>query len=857
MVDGHLNFDVEVQTKNFNKGIQSIDKAAKGLTGTILKIGGAIAAAFSTKEMIEAAAEVKALNAQFEQTFGVMQDEANKAIASVADSSEILDTRLKGTATRIYAFAKTSGMESAEALNMMNEALQVTADSAAYYDRSLEDVADSLTSFLKGNYANDAALGVSATETTRNAKAMEMYGKKFQDLSEAQKQLTLLQMVKDANELSGAMGQAAREADGWENVTGNLKESWKQLLAAVGQPLLALAVPIIKQLTEALSKLTAIAREAATALSKVFGLDVDNGEAAKGMAEEAEEAAESYADMAEEAEKAEEANENSLASFDKVNKLNDDKDKDKSSSDSSAAAGGSDNAWTIEPKVDTKEAESRFEKFFQKIKDGYELARDVGKKILQSFVEWFDKNFGGIFKDIFNRIELEAQEFGDTLGQIWQDLKTLADPLKKYFKNDFTPFLQQWYTTVGNILVGLFDTFNKVFRDIWNVAVFPILQSFVTEGLPFITQFATEVLKTLDSMFADVKGLFDQLWQDYAVPLLALITEVITDTVHIIKKNWDEYGTPIFEGLRTAFSNTINLLREFFNDWIKPVFDYIMDAADELWNDHLAPLLNEVIGMFGDITLAFLNFYNNVLLPKVQWIQKKLAPIFAGVGKEIVKKIKKNIASISDALKGIVQFIRGALRDDWSKALSGLVKSWKAVFSMLPDGIKIPINLSIDFLNGIIGGFADVVNAIREGFVSLVNTLVDAINGLAIEIPDWVPEIGGQTWGWDLPYKDYPADWNPPQIPKLATGTVVPANYGEFMAILGDNKREAEIVSPISAMKQALMEAMVEVNGTSGAGGQKVQLVVPLYINGREIGRAVVEDINSQIRQTGKSPIKA
>lgn len=856
MVDGHLNFDVEVQTKNFNKGIQSIDKAAKGLTGTILKIGGAIAAAFSTKEMIEAAAEVKALNAQFEQTFGVMQDEANKAINGVAKSSQILDTRLKGTATRIYAFAKTAGMDSAEALNMMNEALQVTADSAAYYDRSLEDVADSLTSFLKGNYANDAALGVSATETTRNAKAMELYGKKFQDLSEAQKQLTLLQMVKDANELSGAMGQAAREAEGWENVTGNLKESWKQLLAAVGQPLLALAVPIIKQLTEALSKLTEIAREAATALSKVFGLDVDNGEAAKGMAEEAEEAAESYADMAEEAENAEEANENSLASFDKVNKLNDDKDSDKSKASTDPSSGTSGGGMVIAPKVETEEAESRFENFFQKIKDDFELVADTAKTVFDKATAWFDTNFSDIFDGIADDMSAEASELWDTMKHIWSDVQTLADPLKDYFNNDFTPFLRQVTITSGNIVTGIFDTFNMVFRDIWDIAVFPLLTKLITDGLPMLTQFATECWATLDTLFTNVKDVFDKTWNDYIKPVLELATQIITDTISILKEKWDEYGAPIFEALREAIDKTTENLKQFMDEWIKPVFDEVMSAADELWNEHLAPLLDNVLGLLGDIGLAWLNFYNTKLLPVISWIQKHLAPIVTGVLKDVVKKIKKNIGLIIDTFNGVITFLRGVFRGDWSMAWGGIVKATKASWELIVGVIKAPINTIIDLVNGMIAGIVGGFNGMKDAIASVWNAIADTLNSFSFEIPDWVPEWGGYSWSPNVSYW-YPDHVEAPQIPKLASGTVVPANYGEFLAVLGDNKREAEIVSPISAMKQALMEAMVEVNGASGAGGQKVQLVVPLYINGREIGRAVVEDINSQIRQTGKSPIKA
>ncbi|MDB2002065.1 hypothetical protein PM006_17860, partial [[Clostridium] symbiosum] len=41
-------------------------------------------------------------------------------------------------------------------------------------------------------------------------------------------------------------------------------------------------------------------------------------------------------------------------------------------------------------------------------------------------------------------------------------------------------------------------------------------------------------------------------------------------------------------------------------------------------------------------------------------------------------------------------------------------------------------------------------------------------------------------------------------IPRLATGTVVPPRAGEFAAILGDNNRETEVVSPLSTIEQAL-----------------------------------------------------
>ena len=221
---------------------QAIVDGVKRLASAIKDMAG---------DFIGTAAAVKAEASQFSQTFGDFSDDATAAIDRVANESGILDTRLNNLGTQIYAFARASGGSAEESMVLMEKALQATADSAAYYDRSLEDTAESLQSFLKGNYANDAALGLSATETTRNAAAMELFGQKFNDLTEIQKQQTLLQMVLDAQELSGAMGQAAREADGWENVQGNLNEAWRQFQANVGTPFLESLVPLVQNITAA------------------------------------------------------------------------------------------------------------------------------------------------------------------------------------------------------------------------------------------------------------------------------------------------------------------------------------------------------------------------------------------------------------------------------------------------------------------------------------------------------------------------------------------------------------------------------------------------------------------------------
>ena len=151
-------------------------------------------------------------------------------------------------------------------------------------------------------------------------------------------------------------------------------------------------------------------------------------------------------------------------------------------------------------------------------------------------------------------------------------------------------------------------------------------------------------------------------------------------------------------------------------------------------------------------------------------------------------------------------------------------KYWTDKFSSMKEGAKTTIN-------GIIACF-------ERG----INNIVTRINKLSWNIPDWVPGVGGQRFGFKI---------SPVSLPRLASGMVVPANYGEFKAILGDNKREIEVVSPLSTMKQAFLEAMAESGNNGGA-----PMIIYLMMNNKVVGQAAIEYHNGVVAQTGVTPLK-
>ncbi len=836
---GEIGLNLVLNRQGFSKSLNAVQEQANSvsnkMSAKLKKLGTAVVAAFSVaavkkfgQQCIESAAEVNAANSQFEQTFGSMQSQAESAIATVSKNSGILKTRLQGVGTSIYAFAKTTGMDSVNALNMMQEALQVTADSAAYYDRSLEDTAESLKSFLKGNFENDAALGLSCTETTRNAAANKLYGKSFTELSESQKQLTLLEMVKDANKLSGAMGQASREADGWENVTGNLKESWNQLLAVVGQPILQVATQVVKRLSSALATLTEYAKGAVESLSKVFGWDTGNNTAsniksasdsAKSLTDTADDSSKSLDNVQKSSEKAK----NSVAGFDKLNVIT---KSDSGGSDTSASSTSASNGTSVANTV-VKDTNSGVSGAFKNLyeKSGFKAFVDNVQKGINK-VDWsaIGKNCESIFKNsvpIAQNYLTQVQKVGKSafgavgsfVGGVVQvsgkRLQTLTGGVAKWLDKDKNK-INGFITAIGDNFSKGYDNLSTFFEKSFDVIgqsvdnVRPQMEESISNLLSGLTTFAGSVGDVISGAFsiateslvewtendgATITEFLENLQLQFA-DVFDFIGQIFGDIGTIISEWWNGNGQEIFQNVCDMFLNIGTTLMNVYNQWIKPAWDFIVAIVKSAWENWLKPVFEGAINFFGKVADCVSTVWNNFLSPLVNWLVSFLGPKIQNVF-NAVKRVFDNVFtfigglvnSILKAFGGLIDFITGVFSGDWKKAWQGIHDFFKGIW----DGIGAVFKFIV---NAIIDG----INSLWTGIYNFVSGVIDAIGGIAGAIGS----IIGQDWSFSMPE-------NPPLIPRLATGGLVKA---PTLAVVGDNaganSGNPEVIAPLNKLQGML-----------------------------------------------------
>lgn len=248
------------QQEKFNSSTKNNSSSMSGLAGIAKTAATAMAAVFAVdkivdfgKSAIESAGSAKAMESQFTQTFAELEPAAQSAVNEMAGDFGMVPNRLKPAMSQMTSMFKGLGLDTSGAMSEATKAVTISADAAAFYDKSFSDANSALTSFVKGNYEGGEAIGLFANDTQMAtyavSKGLVEATKDWAGLDEATKQATRLTYAQNMQKLAGATGQAARESDGLENQVGNIKQAWSDFLAVVGKPVLGSTINILKDIT--------------------------------------------------------------------------------------------------------------------------------------------------------------------------------------------------------------------------------------------------------------------------------------------------------------------------------------------------------------------------------------------------------------------------------------------------------------------------------------------------------------------------------------------------------------------------------------------------------------------------------
>ncbi len=308
----------------------------------------------------------------------------------------------------------------------------------------------------------------------------------------------------------------------------------------------------------------------------------------------------------------------------------------------------------------------------------------------------------------------------------------------------------------------------------------------------------------------------------------ALVVAAIAGVALAVYKYWDEISA-FFKGVWEKISAFFVGIWEKVKDIFAPVIQWFSDNI-------ITPLVTFFEGMGERIAAVFEGcwiiiqavwkivsewFDQNVIQPVVAFF-KKLGEDISRIFKEaweVIKPIWNAVAGWFNqhVIQPIVKFFTSA----WDKIKNAFVTAFEAISAFA----KSIFNSVISMVEGIVNRVIKAINGIIGGFNKVVT---------------WAAGVIGKDWGGVALLPEV-------HLPRLAEGTVVPANR-EFLAMLGDNKRETEIVSPLSTMKQALKEALKE----SGMGGN---MNVQVFLDGQKVYDSVVDYSKRDIRRTGRYPI--
>jgi phage-related minor tail protein len=320
--------------------------------------------------------------------------------------------------------------------------------------------------------------------------------------------------------------------------------------------------------------------------------------------------------------------------------------------------------------------------------------------------------------------------------------------------------------------------------------------------------FKKKDMKGITSGFKDIVGGLMGYWADFGKNLLELwpnIRGIFISLGTIVKTVAPIVGalvTTAVAGFKAIYNAVLPIATYLAGKmWpiVQNIFNFLSTQAFPQVARLIAALMPQIMGIASKVQEAF-GAIGGWISRTFEALKPTLDNLFAtfefvwGAIKIVISNaidaIGGVISGLLTSLGGIIDFVTGVFSGDWGKAWQGIREVFEGIFTGIGAVLVFPINVAVDAINAAIRG----------------------INKIKFDIPDWVPGMGGDTFGFDIP--------TIPHVGGYANGGYVDSPE---LAWIGEGRSPEWIIPENnSARSQALLQAANRSMGGGDAGGTTI-----------------------------------
>ena len=813
--DRSIIIDTGINTDGLNSGVTNAGHILNKLKTSIKAVGAAIGAVFAVREIVRFGASASKAAREASDSMMGLRSILEGQGRSFSDAKKFIDEYIPDglipatDATAAYKNLASRGYDDTQ----IQQVMTALKDASAYGRQASYSMGEAVKSATEGLKNENSVLVDNAGVTKNVAKMWEDYAHSIGTTAQ-----NLTQQQKIQAEVSGILeetrfqtGDAARVANTLSGEIQRLSFGFNNFKIAVGNivnPIMRVFLPVINA---ALTAVTKFANTIATVVNSFFGTEMnmvaDSAKSVNAAYDESANSAENLSnatkDVANSTKKAQKANKSYLSGLDDIKRFTSDNNSDTGSSGTStpnATGGNSVAVNTIPQKTNS---------VLNQVKSGFSQFADKIKKFMEP-------------------LTVQVQRFAGIVG----------DAFSWFYENVLVP-IGKW--TVNEVLPRFFETLAVVLEIINNVL----------EALkPIWNWFWENVLKPVAKWTADK---FLKAWD--------LINEYLRKFADWIKKipSWGEVSDWIAEKWKNA-CDSLKKTWDNIKELAKRTWDNIRTNAEKTWRN-VTDFLGKTWNGLKNTASNVWNGLKNTLSNAWDNIKNATSSVWSGIKSATSNVWNSMKTAAANTFDGIKNKVSGA----WNSAKSLTSDSWKSISNAVSNSIngiykgfsnlggKIKTSLSNAFkglasvLKGPINSIIGTVNGLIRGVVNGINIILKAFNKLRVDIPSWVPGIGGRRLGFNFNLL------TAPQIPYLAKGAVIPPN-APFMAMLGDQKRGTNIEAPLSTIEEALENVLAKRGMNSGNNGGSWRFTA--QINRRTLFDELLDEAKIRQMRTGRNPFE-